>query len=400
MQIMFISNAPWTPSGYGVQTRLFGLRLKAAGHGVAITAAHGLQSAIITWRGLHIYPQGRDPYSQDIVGAHSSHFGADLTVTLHDAWVCDQRLYGPHVRWVPWLPIDCEPLAPSIREALRAPYEVLVYSRHGQGVLGRAGIETRYCPLGVDTSTFRPADRHDARERLGWPADRFIFGMVAANKSDDDRKAFAPQLAAFARFRRRHSDALLYLHTDLDAYQRGIDLRALLSHFELEPDRDYLISDPYLNYVGYPDRHMVDVYNAMDCLLACSAGEGFGVPLLEAQACGTPVLTGDWTAMPEHVFAGWVISKCDAEPQWATIGAWRYRPWVSALLDAMAMAYRDAGLPAMRAQAVAGAAQFDADRLIEQYWRPLLSELGERITAEQAAAMEPPRVLTLAGAGS
>ena len=43
-------------------------------------------------------------------------------------------------------------------------------------------------------------------------------------------------------------------------------------------------------------------------------GEGFGVPIIEAQACGTPVITGDWTAMSEITRTGLAIPKEDAMP--------------------------------------------------------------------------------------
>jgi glycosyltransferase involved in cell wall biosynthesis len=37
--------------------------------------------------------------------------------------------------------------------------------------------------------------------------------------------------------------------------------------------------------------------------------EGYGVPMLEAQACGTPVITGRWTAQAEVVGSGVFIEK-------------------------------------------------------------------------------------------
>ena len=34
-----------------------------------------------------------------------------------------------------------------------------------------------------------------------------------------------------------------------------------------------------------------DWYGALDVLSCCSFGEGFGLPIMEAQACGVPVIT-------------------------------------------------------------------------------------------------------------
>ena len=55
-------------------------------------------------------------------------------------------------------------------------------------------------------------------------------------------------------------------------------------------------------HVGHDE--MVSVYNAADCFIYPSSYEGFGMPVLEAMACGAPVITLDNTAFPE--FAGGV----------------------------------------------------------------------------------------------
>lgn len=47
------------------------------------------------------------------------------------------------------------------------------------------------------------------------------------------------------------------------------------------------------------DAQLVALYAAADCLLHPSFCEGFGLPLLEAMACGCPVVASDHSAMPE-----------------------------------------------------------------------------------------------------
>jgi glycosyltransferase involved in cell wall biosynthesis len=44
---------------------------------------------------------------------------------------------------------------------------------------------------------------------------------------------------------------------------------------------------------GLSDAEVVEAYHAADVLLFPSTSEGFGVPIVEAQACGTPVVTSD-----------------------------------------------------------------------------------------------------------
>lgn len=57
-----------------------------------------------------------------------------------------------------------------------------------------------------------------------------------------------------------------------------------------------------IRYLGKPNKSkLVEIYNAADLLIAPSIHEGFGITLLEAMACGTPVVTGNVSAMPEVV---------------------------------------------------------------------------------------------------
>lgn len=60
--------------------------------------------------------------------------------------------------------------------------------------------------------------------------------------------------------------------------------------------------EPYVKYIGNPTReHLIEIYNLADILIAPSFHEGFGLTLLEAMACGTPVITSNTSAMPEVV---------------------------------------------------------------------------------------------------
>ncbi|MDY0095595.1 MAG: glycosyltransferase family 1 protein [Candidatus Vecturithrix sp.] len=57
--------------------------------------------------------------------------------------------------------------------------------------------------------------------------------------------------------------------------------------------------------LGYIEEHdLVALYNLADLFLYPSLYEGFGLPILEAQACGCPVLTSNTTSCPEVAGAG------------------------------------------------------------------------------------------------
>ncbi|MBD2072643.1 glycosyltransferase family 4 protein [Phormidium sp. FACHB-592] len=55
-----------------------------------------------------------------------------------------------------------------------------------------------------------------------------------------------------------------------------------------------------VTYLGKPSRAtLVEIYNVADILMAPSFYEGFGMTVLEAMACGTPVITSNVTSLPE-----------------------------------------------------------------------------------------------------
>jgi len=47
------------------------------------------------------------------------------------------------------------------------------------------------------------------------------------------------------------------------------------------------------HYTGLPDREIVRLYNQIACFVSTTLHEGFGLPHIEAMACGTPVITTD-----------------------------------------------------------------------------------------------------------
>ena len=62
---------------------------------------------------------------------------------------------------------------------------------------------------------------------------------------------------------------------------------------------------PHLCFPGYiPNSDLATLYNAAFVFLYPSLRESFGIPLLEAMACGTPVITGNISAMPEVAGSG------------------------------------------------------------------------------------------------
>jgi FkbM family methyltransferase len=402
LRILWSSNGAHTPTGYGNQTALAVPRLAALGHTMGLFAWYGLEGAALTYgfdyQGqrypVTMYPRARDGYGNDMVAGHAAQFKADIILSLIDAWVLEPAAHGGAQKWCPWFPIDAWPIPGPVLEKVRQSLQPIVYSRFGERMAHDAGLDVRYVPHGVDTAAFRPGEQAAAREKLGIPPDRFVVLMVAANKDNPSRKAYPAALHAFAHLARKHPDAHLYLHTVL---RGGTDLEAILDHLELRGRAS--AANQYAVITGAHDSdHMATLYQAADVLLSPSFGEGFGIPILEAQACGLPVIVGDWSSMSELCFAGWKIPQpADAvdgygpvpDPWWNPLGAYWQQPRVGAILEALEAAYQarsGAGWPRLQSAAREGATAYDADLVARDYWRPVLDEIGERVGVQPAAA--------------
>ena len=122
-----------------------------------------------------------------------------------------------------------------------------------------------------------------------------------------------------------------------------------------------------------PQTALASLYSDADVLLATSAGEGFGVPVIEAQACGTPVIVSNWTAQPELVGDGWVV---DGQPLWDSFqNSWFFTPHVSQIVRALEAAYeRPRGETSQDALEFAEA--YEADRVFAEHWRPIMETLA------------------------
>jgi glycosyltransferase involved in cell wall biosynthesis len=256
-------------------------------------------------------------------------------------------------------------------------------SQYGQAMLENVGIESLYIPHGIE-STFKPMRRHKGttgRDFIDISKDRFIVGMNAANKGvSPNRKAFGENILAFSMFAQKHDDAILYLHTDWAGSLGGIKLVDLLTAVGLEKHQ-YKFIDPYLYRTGIDQETLATIYTAMDVLLATSYGEGFGIPTIEAQACGTPVIVSEFAASTELLGDGWLV---DGQPLWdAPQTSWFHMPSIPKIVEALEAAY-DRG-QGRSEKAIEFASSYKADFVYNKHWKPALEILAQR-GAERSSA--------------
>ena len=395
MKLLIHSNGPTVKTGYGVQVQLLVDRLVAAGHEVAVSATYGQPSGCgmgtyVTPSGqsVPVYPNGIFVSGDDVICAHAQQFfGTDegWIIPLLDVWsLKEPKLAQFNV--AAWAPVDHDPVPKMVVDFFaRTGARCVAMSKHGQEEFKAAGIDAAYIPLAVDTNVFKPTSSLpqksgrplSGREFLDVPEDAFLVGMVGMNKDPNSRKGWAEAFQAFATLLKSEPRAVLYVHTEKTGVQGGLNLPALAKAAGI-PDGSIRFSNQYAYLIGFAPNMMALMYSTFDVLLAPSAGEGFCVPLVEAQACGTPVIASAFTAQTELVGAGWLV---DGQRWWDDAsGSWYFRADVDQVADALVKA---AGLKTgerlkLSEDAVRFAGQYDADYVFNKHWAPYLASLDTR----------------------
>lgn len=383
LRIGWNSNAPFANTGYGTQTAQVVARLKKENHEVAVFNNYGIEGANSSWNTPYgevpIYQRGADLYSNDVVPAHMFDWASrnpdipNILFTLYDVWVFKGERWAD---WnvASWVPIDHVPAPPDVAKWCRQDFVTpLAMSQYGQAMLQNVGVDALYIPHGIE-EVFKPTkyvDGMSGRKYIGISDDKFVIGMNAANKGvSPNRKAFGENLLAFSMFAKMHDDVVLYLHTDQLGHLGGIKLNQLAQSCGI-PDHKIKFIDPYLYKTGIDQKRLASIYTAMDVLLATSYGEGFGIPTIEAQACGTPVIVSEFAASTELLGDGWLI---DGQPLWdAPQSSWFHMPSVPKIVEALEASYqRGRG---RSDKAIEFASAYNADVVFENYWKPALEVL-------------------------
>jgi len=226
---------------------------------------------------------------------------------------------------------------------MRRAAVLIANSRHTAELLQRRwGVEvTRIAVLtpGVDTARFAPAPRDEAtRAALGWAGRTVVLTVARLQK----RKGHDRMIDAVELLRTRFPTLLYAVVGDGEeraALEQRVRRAGLGAHVRFHGAVD--------------DTELLRIYQQCDLFAlpnrtADGDFEGFGMVLLEAQACGRAVLTGDSGGTAEAVCAGetGVIVDCtQAEPLANAVaallqdGGWRERMgaagrrWVEAGFD-------------------------------------------------------------------
>lgn len=124
--------------------------------------------------------------------------------------------------------------------------------------------------------------------------------------SEMPRKNLQTLIKAFYKLKKKISNARLIKVGEHQAPEARERLKILITELGLQNDV------VFTGYVSEEDLPLF--YNAADLFVQPSLYEGFGLPILEAMACGTPVVSSNATSLPEVVWdAGIMVDPKDAD---------------------------------------------------------------------------------------
>ena len=325
LKIGWLSAAAYATTGYGKVTKEICSRLINMGLEVYNIGGAGGQTVWggrLTYYNIPVLPVFGDIAGKDVLRTYIREYDLDIIISLWDSFVISylQDLDIPSIMYIPIDTYLTKKMINYFKDATR----IVAMSKFGymQLIKSLPSYKIRYIPHGVNTDYYYPRDEEmnaKTRAKLGVPEDAFLIINVSTNFGE--RKQLPLLLKIFSLFSQDKDDVYLYLFTNPSiVYPRGHDLVGFCKEYGIEDKVIFPTMDPILN--SWSDIQMADLYSCADLYLSTSLGEGFGLPILEAQACGTPVVAPFNSTMPELVEGhGWLYD-CLCEDIYTFIPVW------------------------------------------------------------------------------
>lgn len=355
-RILFLSEAAYLNTGYAKYSKEILTRLHASKkYEVAEMSTYGSVSdqrrKSIPWKNYPVLPNPENQEESNLYNSNQvNQFGAwrferacldfepDVVFTIRDFWMDSFIYHSPYRRlfkWA-WMPtIDASPQNTEWISMFSDADYILTYSDWAKRVIeGQAGNTINAVGVASPSASdvYKPMDKAAIRNELGVPLDWNIIGTTMRNQR---RKLFPALIEAFGEYLRSTGDlkTYLYMHTSYpDAgwnlaellHENNISSRVLMSYvcsnchgFEVSTFQDAIkvcpncksySSVPSNVSVGIDDAYLAKVFNIFDLYIQCANSEGFGLPQVEAAACGIPLACTNYSAMED------VVAKLGAYP--------------------------------------------------------------------------------------
>lgn len=272
-------------------------------------------------------------------------FKPDVVIDVRDYWMSYYQENSPcrkYFHWVLMPTVDSAPQQQSWINTYLSADAVFTYSDWGANILKeQSANKINYIDTaspGVDLNSFKMLDRAKCKQSLGVPQDSIIIGSVMRNQK---RKLIPDLFQAFRKLLDKYEKnknylgkkIYLYLHTSYP--DAGWDIPELLKEHRLANKVLFTYSCKKCGHTtantfhgplgicrkcmsntkafpsvtsGVSTDQLAVIYNIFDMYVQYSICEGFGMPQVEAGACGIPIATVNYSAMCD------IVEKLKAYP--------------------------------------------------------------------------------------
>jgi D-inositol-3-phosphate glycosyltransferase len=315
MRVLFYGESPVVGTGLAQVTRTIVDALQEDGHNIEIVGMnhHGVASFdkekypynIVT--PLDECPHAFPTIRERIINGNydvlivSTDFGRDLPV--YEALAEIEK--KPFV--VGYYAVDCDVINPETFNTLEWCNVKIAYTEHGKNTIEHYRPDMKglinVINLACEPDVFYPlseTERLAARKELFYlEEDDDTFMVVNVNRNQP-RKDLGRTLEIFHRFYLSHPNSKLYMHGQQNDI--GGNLPLMASMVGMEIGKEVLFThESYNVFQGFTREYLNKIYNAADCLVSTSLGEGWGLSTTEAMAATTPVVVPNNTSFTEIV---------------------------------------------------------------------------------------------------
>ncbi len=269
-------------------------------------------------------------------------FKPDIVVDNRDWWMAEfeeRSKFKDNFVWILLVPVDGHPQKWEWIASYERAHKVLTYSKYGKKVLEQQSggkIKVWGVPSpGADLDVFKPMDKEKIRDKYCIKPELKIIGTVMRNQA---RKQYPSLIQAFRYYHDHYpkdfKNTVLHIHTSIPDVgwdiEESLIRTGMLRHviFTYKCDAcdhvfvSWFMSKKENKFMGrcekcgemkahtpntqsFLDRkQLAEIYNLFDVYVQFSISEGFGMPIVEAKACGVPIMCTDNTAMSEQARNG------------------------------------------------------------------------------------------------
>ena len=365
-RILVCGESSWLSTGFAKYNQEVLRRLQATGkYEVAEMGSYGTerseQAQRLPWKFYGVLPNSdkeKQIYESNPTNAFGTYkinavladFQPDIVFDARDPWMTQHiqaSKFRDLFRLVLMPTVDSAPQKKDwIENLFKKADAITTYSRYGKRVLETTGVQVAgVTSPGINLDIFKPLDKRTVRDKYQIKPSLLIIGTVMRNQK---RKLFPELFEVYSNLRKKYrmtkknqedmkimrvNHSALLCHTSWP--DNGWDIPELLDRFNLARHviftykcegcsavfhSWFLPCDARGNGVcricgeskahmpnthsGVSEEELVDIYNLMDIYVQPAICEGWGLPIMEAKACGVPGLYQNYSAMEDHVENG------------------------------------------------------------------------------------------------